>query len=193
MFNSEFVHELPDEEDSASGGVQKIFFGHWIGESVGIKPLPLVSNMDFKPILKDLKLDVDFLVGILLVAVVDGVGNGFMDSQFNLVTSLFVKAYSGGYTSSRFLGDFNIIKLALEDNLDDAIVRLHSRYRNTLATTLQYGCGKVNDEGNFLLPGLSLQVNDPDQTQIISRRVSPWGYNPRRTRNRTAVKENIRR
>jgi len=127
ILNPEFVHELADQEDSPSGNVQKIFPGQRVGKGAGVKSHPFVSHMNFQPVFRDQKFDVNFFAGVLLVAMMDGINDGFVYGHLNLELSFFVEFQLCGNASGGLLGLFHILKLAFEDHLDDASFMIHQR------------------------------------------------------------------
>ena len=127
ILNSEFVHKLADQEDSSSGNIQKIFSGQRVGKGAGIESQPFVSYANFQPVFRDQKLDVNFFFGILFVPVMNGVNDGFVYRHLNVELSFLVEPELRRNASGGLLGLFHILKLALEDQLDDAGFLFHQR------------------------------------------------------------------
>lgn len=125
--NPEFVHELADQEDSSSGYVQEVFFGQRVGKGTGIESHPFITHVNFQPVFRNQKLDVNFLAGVLLVAMMDGINDGFVYGHLSVKLSFFAEIQLGGNASRGLLGLFHIFKLTFEDQLDDAGFLVHQR------------------------------------------------------------------
>jgi len=127
FLNPEFVHKLANQKDSPSGYVQKIFPGQRVGKGAGIESLPFVSYVNFQPVFKGQKFNINLLVGVLLVAMMNGVDDRFVHGHFNVEHSLIVEPHLRGNTSGGFLSLFHILQLAFEDDLDNASFMIHQR------------------------------------------------------------------
>lgn len=125
--NPEFVHKPPDQEDSPTGYVQKILFGQRVGKGVGIESHPFIPHVNFQLLFRGQKLDINFLAGVLLIAMMDGVNDGFMYGHLSMKLSFFAEIQPGGNASCGLLGLFHIFKLTFEDQLDDAGFLVHQR------------------------------------------------------------------
>lgn len=126
ILDPEFVHKLANQEYSPSGNIQEIFFGQRVRHRTRIESLSLISNVNFEPIRKDHKLNLNFLAGVFLVAVANSVDNRFVHGHLDLETGFLVESCRCRNTTGDSPGNFDVLELAFEDNLDNASVRLHS-------------------------------------------------------------------
>ncbi len=105
----EFVHKLADQKNASSGYIQKVFLGQRVWQRTGIESLPFVSNMNFNHFFGNQKLDVNFFSRVFLVAVINGVDDGFVYRHLDMELSLFVKPGLGGNTAGSFLSDLHVL------------------------------------------------------------------------------------
>src|SRR5688500_8691899 len=88
------VHERFDQEDAPPAALAEIFFRSGIGHVGSFESLPLVFDHDLKAPGGDLRLDMDFLARVELVAMLDRVDQRFFHRQLDREGAVVVEARS---------------------------------------------------------------------------------------------------
>src|SRR6266702_1167157 len=86
------IHEGSDEEDAPAGAAEDVFRGEWVGETVGIETVALVSNPHDHGIGSGLERDGDLFCGAIGVAMQDGIDGGLADRHGDVGHGVFIES-----------------------------------------------------------------------------------------------------
>src|ERR1700747_3577359 len=70
VLHLKLVHKGSNQENPAPRHFQQMLGGQWISDTVGIKPLALIPDMDHQPVAMNLKSQVDVFGFVVLVPVI---------------------------------------------------------------------------------------------------------------------------
>ena len=121
-YDVELIHEGAHQENSASGGAEKIFFGERIGDISEIEPFALVQNVDDHFVGCEIDGQVNFLLGAFLIAVVKRVDDPFAHGHSDAVAIVLIKAGGFGDPQTHLLCDIYAFYLRVERDIEVFLV-----------------------------------------------------------------------
>jgi hypothetical protein len=151
--NQELVHEGAHQEDAASRGAEQVLFRERVRHFGQLKALPLVENPNNHFVGIELDGHVDFLVPVMLVAVVVGVDDAFANGHADFVHVVIVEACSFGNAHDDAFGEVDAFEQSLQRDLDALGCGRHPESREPLGNAV-YGYhsqrARVNEVPNTL-------------------------------------------
>jgi hypothetical protein len=90
------IHHGADEEDAAAGAAEQVFRVAGVGELFGVDAAALIGDYEDEVAAGVLVGERDVLVGVVLVAVQDGVDGGFADGHGDVETGVLIQPGLGG-------------------------------------------------------------------------------------------------
>src|SRR5215471_3335034 len=112
--NVELVHERAHEENPAAGSAEKIFFGERIGNIGELESGAFIGYVNDHFFGSEIDGEMNFLVGLFLIAVMKGVDHAFAHAHANAITLVFAKARGFGKTKAHFFSQVDAFDLSFE-------------------------------------------------------------------------------
>lgn len=100
------IHERSNEEDTTTGAAEYVFRRERVWNGVRVKTWSLVGDANGKRIGGSFERRFDCLVGVVRVAVKNGVDGCFADGHRDVADGVFVEA---GSNSAKLSGLFNLV------------------------------------------------------------------------------------
>src|SRR6185312_2129239 len=114
----ELIHKRLDQEYSASGCAQNVFFGQRIRHLREVKPRALVRDVDHHLLAFKFDREDDFLLALLRIAVIVGVNHAFAHGHPDLVNIVLVKATGFGDALHDAFGKIDALDERFERDLE---------------------------------------------------------------------------
>src|SRR5216684_1045215 len=122
----EFIHEGAHEENAATGSSQKVFFGEGVGHIAEVKAFAFIENVNDHFVGSEIKREINFFLGALLIAVMESVDDPFADRHANAVAVVFAETRGLGHAQTHFLGEVDAVDLRLEGDFEVLRVLRHA-------------------------------------------------------------------
>jgi hypothetical protein len=126
----DIVHKSADEKDAAAGMAKEVLFCQGIWKRRGIEAFALIGDADFQVVAGARDLKVDSLIGVVTIAVDDGVYHAFAGGHADFVKVVFGEAGGCGGIHNEGIGTVDAIEGGLEllvhVLLFNVLMRLHS-------------------------------------------------------------------
>ncbi len=100
------IHEGSYQKDAATGAAEDVFWREGVGQGVRVEPRALIGDSDYKVVGGRLKCGRDVLVGVVRVAVKDGVDGCLTDGHGDMGDGVLIEACARGVL---FCGLLNLV------------------------------------------------------------------------------------
>lgn len=113
-----FVHEGSHQKNATTGSFQKVLFGKRVRHLLGIKSSTLINDMHYKFVVRDLEIQLNLFVPLLLVSVSKSVDDAFPYRHSNFKAIVIVEPGRSGYAFGYAFGQGDAIEQRLHGDFD---------------------------------------------------------------------------
>jgi len=114
----ELIHKSFHKKHSPPRIAQHVFIVPRIGNIGKLKSRSLIAHVDNQFFVMEFEYDVDFFVTPLIVTVLIGVHDAFMNCEADLILVILIKAGRGGNTHTNFFRESDALDERFQDNFD---------------------------------------------------------------------------
>src|SRR3954447_225220 len=119
-------HVVLDEEQAAAARALEVLDGARVGHVAGVEAGALVRDADLEAVVADAAADVDLLAAVELVAVLDGVDDGFFQGEADAEDLAVLVVEQSQLALDLVLDAGNLLRVARDRNLEGSFLAEHA-------------------------------------------------------------------